>query len=753
MNDEDLFLQNSDGNFILSVEDVPASDDWQRTTKYPGYEGDAAYVYTGPNTYGVNRNADTLDSTLSFQIDVEDPGNYFLGLSMGRTHDFNSELRGDEGNDVWVRVDDGPWTKVFASGMPWEEASSKFGATFDVNHQKSNAAYDLSAGIHTIEVAGRSTGLILDQIQLSQNRGEATSKGQPLSPVDSMPPSTPVEPPVVEPPIVDEPPVVEGGGDTDAPVDPNGLFAQADHVVFHFDGNNNDPDDIAALPVAALLAKAAGAEDKIDLYFGNNLAEPNNNTLLNNLRDSADFAESIGINTVDYQSNVQGATESLVDLINSGQQLLFIEGGPMEAVYRALEGSNPAMHDNVTLLSHSGWNENRSVVSRPGETQARTWSDIDQDFPLVTLVEIDDQNAGSNNTNGFNNRDWSWMDQSDDPVIQDARDAMKGAGGNKANDPSDAGMLLYALTGEENGKPADAKAYLESSTVFGDAPTPPAVDPDPAPIDPAPVDPAPVDPPSGDVALNFYLADVQTDEIIMALEPGAKIPASVLENRDVTVFAETADGSAAPGSVEISMNGATSLENITPYALFGDKNGDFLKGAAFASGDNAIDVSVFSGKNGTGSVLEQSTLSFEIVADDEVADEPTVPDAPVSGDADLLDLFLVDMETGQTLGEIRQGETLAVDNLTDRRVKIEARLEGDDAGLVESVALSLDGGKAVQNVAGYNFKAGGENWGNSKFSSGQHELEVAAYDQNGAKGELLHEEEFSITITEDGLIA
>ena len=739
MDTQNLFGANQDGNFILSVEDVPASGEWQRTTKYPGYEGDSAYVYTGGNKYGVNRNADTLESTLSFQIDVETPGEYFLGLSMGRTHDFNSALRDDEGNDVWVRVDDGPWTKVFASGMPWEEASSKFGATFDINHQKSPAAFDLSTGVHTIEVAGRSTGLILDQIQLSQTRSEATSKGQPLSPVENV--SAPID--VPSDPVDVTPPANVAQGD--APIDPNGLFAAADHVVFHFDGNNNDRDDIAALPMAALLAKAAGVEDKIDFYYGNNLAEPNSSQL-NQLRASADFAESIGINTVDYQQNTDAATQSLIELINSGQQLLFIEGGPMEAVYRALDGSNPAMHQNVVLLSHSSWNENRSVISRPGETQARTWSDIDSDFPQVTMVEIRDQNNGNNNTKGFYNTNWVWMDSSDDPTIQAARDAMEGAGGAK-NDPSDAGMLLFALTGEENGTPEIAKAYFEQSTAFGGAPTTP-----PAPGNGEPVTPpAPVD--GGDVALDFYLVDVATDEIITALEPGAKVPAALLENRDVTIFAEAANGSAAPGSVELNFDGATSVENVSPFALFGDNSGDFLKGANFTSGENAIDVSVFAGKNGNGALLDQSTLRFEIV--DEVASgSPAGGDAPAANGADLLNLFLVDMTSGETLGEIRQGETLSVANLTDRKVKIEATLDGDDAALVESVALTLDGQKAVQNVEGYNFFVGeGRKAGDSQFAAGEYALQVAAYDQNRAAGELLDEQQFTITITEDSIIA
>ncbi|MEM8598065.1 MAG: Ig-like domain-containing protein, partial [Pseudomonadota bacterium] len=58
-------------------------------------------------------------------------------------------------------------------------------------------------------------------------------------------------------------------------LDPNGLAAMADRIVFHFDGNNQDADDIAAIAVAALLAKAGGIESKTTFLYGNNLSEPN----------------------------------------------------------------------------------------------------------------------------------------------------------------------------------------------------------------------------------------------------------------------------------------------------------------------------------------------------------------------------------------------------------------------------------------------------------------------------------------------
>ena len=53
--------------------------------------------------------------------------------------------------------------------MPFESVNNRFGNTFDIHNEKSPAQFDLSEGVHTIEIAGRSRGLILDQVQLGQS--------------------------------------------------------------------------------------------------------------------------------------------------------------------------------------------------------------------------------------------------------------------------------------------------------------------------------------------------------------------------------------------------------------------------------------------------------------------------------------------------------------------------------------------------------------------------------------------------------
>lgn len=339
----------------------------------------------------------------------------------------------------------------------------------------------LTPGSHTLEVVfhagagGAGASLGSDSISFTVADGDASS-----DPVDPPLPEDPA--PAPDPDPMPEDPAGSG------PIDPNGLVAWADQVIFHFDGNNNDEDDIAAMPIAAVLSAAAGITDRMTFFYGNNIAERNDDRQLDKLDDSAAFSRSLGIDSYGYQDDIAGTTDTLVALLESGQKVLMIEGGPMEAAYRALEQTDPQYHANIRLLSHSSWNENRDTINRPGETEARTWSDIAEDFPGVEQVDIRDQNWGNNNDQGFNNNGWNAMDGSDAPLIAEARTAMEGATvtGNaiKKNDASDAGMLWYALTGAEDGTADDALDYIDASGILDDiAPNDPPADPVDAPMD------------------------------------------------------------------------------------------------------------------------------------------------------------------------------------------------------------------------------------------------------------------------------
>ncbi|MEM9450244.1 MAG: hypothetical protein AAGA75_17140 [Cyanobacteria bacterium P01_E01_bin.6] len=273
---------------------------------------------------------------------------------------------------------------------------------------------------------------------------------------------------------------------------PTSLSHQFDQIVSHFDGNNRDRDDIAAMPIAAALINAAGLKEKSTFFYNNNIGQPSVPDFVRNMRTSAAFAENLGIQTYDYEVGLDEITQTLVSIFNSGQRILVLEGGRMEMTYRALEQTDLANLYNITLLSHSKFNEDYNA----GGT--RRWSDLKRRFPIVRFLEIRDQNMG------FCNTQWHWLDDADNVVLQQARTLMKNA--NTASDaPSDAGMHFYILTGNERATPLDAKAFFEQY--------PPSLVSSPT-VSPAPIpDPEIAPPPHSEIEPEPAVPDMKPDSL------------------------------------------------------------------------------------------------------------------------------------------------------------------------------------------------------------------------------------------------
>ncbi|MFK7942189.1 MAG: malectin domain-containing carbohydrate-binding protein, partial [Paracoccaceae bacterium] len=248
----------------------------------------------------------------------------------------------------------------------------------------------------------------------------------------------------------------------------NTILAEwADQIVFQFDGNNNDEDDISALPVSALLALSGEhTQDKTTTFFyGNNIAEGTNEEQHKELTDGARFADALGIETIDVQADADAAVARLAGIYNSGEKILSIEGGPMEIVYQALELTDEANLENIWLVSHSTWNEKYPQIEANKPQDTRSWFDVANDFPSLKMTDIFDQNGNQDPDAQYDNQNWADFGVSDDPILRAARDVMEGAGKLKAgkeDDASDAGMMWYALTGDERGDAQEAIAQIEA---------------------------------------------------------------------------------------------------------------------------------------------------------------------------------------------------------------------------------------------------------------------------------------------------
>ena len=74
-------------------------------------------------------------------------------------------------------------------------------------------------------------------------------------------------------------------------------------------------------------------------------------------------------------------------------------------------------------------------------------------------------------------------------------------------------------------------------------------------------------------------------------------------------FYATTDVDDQVNRVTLTFDGTTSTEMVTPYALFGDIEGDFRDGLDLEAGTYDLEISAF-GHDDT--LLETTTLNFEI---------------------------------------------------------------------------------------------------------------------------------------------
>lgn len=390
-------------------------------------------------------------------------------------------------------------------------------------------------------------------------------------------------------------------------------------IIFHFDGNNNDIDDVAAMPLAAALSSAAGIKDKITFFYGNNLSEPSDADKVVAIRKAATFVEKTGIDAYTYLDNIQETTDRVVALLDSGKKVLSIEGGPMEAIYRAIAQTKPANRGNLTLLSHSVWNENRDVGTRPGGGKPRTWADLRADFPEVKQIDITDQN-GRLPTQGFRSPNWDWLDSTSNPLLQEAREVMNSAK-QKADDPSDAGMLFYAITGKETGTPGDAKIYFtQNPPSFSSNPTP-AQPPKPAPDITPDLEPIPevnTESKPGQPLIQLALMNAETNEIVKVFSETDGNQTLDIKGLDVEQFSLIAQiNSKHPDasmveSVRFESDLGSRVENVAPYAIFGDKSGS-LSGKALQAGEFTVSATAYTQNKAGGKAIAQTTTDYTIV--------------------------------------------------------------------------------------------------------------------------------------------
>lgn len=253
--------------------------------------------------------------------------------------------------------------------------------------------------------------------------------------------------------------------------------------------------------------------------------------------------------------------------------------------------------------------------------------------------------------------------------------------------------ITYTVT-DENG--ATDTATLTVNVGNG---APPAPNPAPAPTPPA----------TDDLGLMLSVIDADTDAALSFIKDGDII---TLDDMSMALnFAATTELDGI-GSMKISLNGGPAIiENVAPYAAFGNVGADF-NGQQLPAGNHSLTFEVYDGPSGNGALLGAETINFEIV------EKPS-----------LLDFYIADASSDVTLADLDDGDTFTLLQIGDNAT-FYAMTESE---LVETVRLTFEGQSTTERVEPYalfgdvngDFKKGLD------LDPGAYALEAEAFDTSG----------------------
>lgn len=126
---------------------------WQLNSENEGYTGTGYCTWKGPSDWGPeSRPYDTAllaNRKLTYRVQISTPGTYYVKVR-------NIHAKEDGDNDVWVSVNKSRWGKTYDHQVN----------QFSFDERGAWAKYELTPGISTVELAGRSHNFSVDRIVL-----------------------------------------------------------------------------------------------------------------------------------------------------------------------------------------------------------------------------------------------------------------------------------------------------------------------------------------------------------------------------------------------------------------------------------------------------------------------------------------------------------------------------------------------------------------------------------------------------------
>ncbi len=274
------------------------------------------------------------------------------------------------------------------------------------------------------------------------------------------------------------------------------LWQGVGRIAISSDGNEHDDDDWAATPMSLAILASQGLQDHLVLYtfsdhvWGSNKNYPNVNGLsaYEHMLVSAlgggqrfGFASSTFICAVDDPDAAYRAMAEQINASSSADPLFIIAAGPMHVVGEGLRLAKKSKRKYVSVISHSNWNNTHSDNPNKNENHSGwTFDAMQESFGSsegggAKFIRIADQNGGdgyeglkalraqydwllespARNNPPYQRGSWEWLHSR-------LELCPKPKNSGKFFDASDAGMVLFLVTGEEQTSTALLREVLEN---------------------------------------------------------------------------------------------------------------------------------------------------------------------------------------------------------------------------------------------------------------------------------------------------
>jgi hypothetical protein len=246
------------------------------------------------------------------------------------------------------------------------------------------------------------------------------------------------------------------------PSGPTGTFdAEVGRIAMSADGNQHDNDDWASAPMAlAILAHRNLQPNLVHYDYNDHIWDSSEEHLENMTASVQEGGQRFGFDTTRFYDDTDPAqldagTQNLVKEINASteqDQLSIVLAGPVETVWMALDAADPEARTHVECITHGDDSFN--------QTHAKDEHDGHDYEDLIDLgcerVEIPDQNSG---LGPVDMEFWDFLKDSGDDNWEWLHSRLDIVGN---GDVSDAGMIFYAITDEQDADRSELKDYLQS---------------------------------------------------------------------------------------------------------------------------------------------------------------------------------------------------------------------------------------------------------------------------------------------------